>query len=80
MSEEALTGPEEPPLFLANTLNFTKGAHANVLAFSPDGQYLGTGAQDGIVEIWNHRTGKRNRDLRYQAEKQYLVMEGRLML
>lgn len=30
-------------------------AEVNVLAFSPDGQYLGVGTDDGLVSIYDHK-------------------------
>ncbi|KAF4676746.1 Serine/threonine-protein kinase smu1 [Perkinsus chesapeaki] len=65
--------PEEPPTHVSKTLKFGKGAHPESVTFSPSGQFLVTGAADGLIEVWNHRTGKRNKeDLPYQAKKEFM--------
>ncbi|KAJ3412520.1 Serine/threonine-protein kinase smu1 [Chytridiales sp. JEL 0842] len=64
-----------PPAQRYQTIKFPKKAHAECVAFSADGQFMATGTLDGIIEIWNYMTAKIRRDLKYQAEENYMTMD-----
>ncbi|CAK9303073.1 unnamed protein product [Gordionus sp. m RMFG-2023] len=53
------------------------GSKSKVLSckFSPDARYLVTGSQDWIIEVWDPISGKLKKELRYQSEDNFMMME-----
>lgn len=67
--------PETFPRRQVGEIRFGSENHPESVLFSPNGEYVVTGSADGFVEIWDFETCKHKREMKYQANEEFMMAD-----
>eukprot|EP00056_Hartaetosiga_gracilis_P008249 m.117740 g.117740 ORF g.117740 m.117740 type:complete len:525 (+) comp12880_c0_seq1:2544-4118(+) len=70
---------ELPPTHIHKSIKLGGKTHSECALFSSDGQFFVTGSADGMIEIWNHRTAKIRKDLKFQQEGRFMFVDSMVL-